>query len=236
MGKNKLRRFAENETFENLFQPSFEEVFNTDYSLKGQWHSNFFKNQNPIVLELGCGKGEYTVSLARMFPEKNFIGIDIKGARMWRGAKTALEEGLKNVAFIRTRIEHIKSFFAAGEVDEIWVTFPDPQPRPSKATKRLTSSRFLNYYTQFLKPNAIVHLKTDSQPLHAYTKALVEQNNLKMLVCTNNLYTEVSNDPILGIKTFYEQQFLEQGLPITYIKFEVNHSGPFHEPNIEEQR
>lgn len=236
MGKNKLRRFAENETFENLFQPSFQEVFNTDYNLKGQWRSEYFKNQNPIVLELGCGKGEYTVGLARMFPEKNFIGIDIKGARMWRGAKTALEEGLKNVAFIRTRIEHIKSFFAQGEVDEIWVTFPDPQPRPSKATKRLTSSRFLNYYTQFLKPNAIVHLKTDCQPLHAYTKALVEQNNLKMLDCTNNLYSEVSNDPILGIKTFYEQQFLEQGLPITYIKFEVNHTGPFHEPIIEEQR
>jgi len=234
VGKNKLRRFAENETFENLFQPSFEEVFNTDYSLKGQWHSNFFKNQNPIVLELGCGKGEYTVGLARIFPNKNFIGVDIKGARMWRGAKTAMEEGLTNVAFIRTRIEHIKSFFAAGEVDEIWVTFPDPQPRPSKATKRLTSSRFLNYYVQFLKPGGIIHLKTDSQLLHSYTRALVEQNNLKMLVCTSNLYNDVNDDPILGIKTFYEQQFLEQGLPITYIKFEINHTGPFHEPIIEE--
>lgn len=236
MGKNKLRRFAENETFENLIQPPLHQVFNADYYLKGQWHSVFFKNQNPIVLELGCGKGEYTVGLARMFPQKNFIGIDIKGARMWRGAKTATEEGLSNVAFIRTRIEHIKSFFAANEVDELWVTFPDPQPRPSKATKRLISSRFLNYYVHFLKPGAVVHLKTDSQPLHSYTKALVEQNNLKMLVCTSNLYSEVTNDPILGIKTFYEQQFLEQGLPITYIRFELSHSGPFHEPIVQEQR
>lgn len=235
MGKNKLRRFAENESFENLFQPSFEEVFNTDYRLKGQWHSSVFNNQNPIVLELGCGKGEYTVGLARLFPNKNFIGVDIKGARMWRGAKTALDEGLKNTAFIRTRIEHIKSFFAVGEVDEIWVTFPDPQPRPAKATKRLTSSRFLNYYVQFLKPGAIIHLKTDSQLLHSYTRALVEQNNLKMLVCTSNLYNDVKDDPILGIKTFYEQQFLEQGLPITYIKFEINHTGPFHEPSIDER-
>jgi len=232
VGKNKLKRFAENETFENLIQPSFDKVFNTDYPLKGNWNKQFFKNQNPIILELGCGKGEYSVGLARMFPNKNFIGIDIKGARLWRGAKTALEDGLKNVGFIRTRIDHIKSFFAPNEVDEIWVTFPDPQPRPSKATKRLTSSRFLNYYANFLKPNGVIHLKTDNQMLHQYTKALVEQNNLKMHVCTNDLYAEVSDDPILGIKTFYEQQFLEQGLPITYIKFELSHGGPFHEPII----
>lgn len=232
MGKNKLRRFAENETFQNLVQPSFDEVFNRDYHLKGNWRSQFFRNQNPLVLELGCGKGEYTVGLARIFPEKNFIGIDIKGARMWRGAKTAIEEGLTNVGFIRTRIEHIKSFFAPGEVDEIWVTFPDPQPRPSKATKRLTSSRFLNSYVQFLKQGAIIHLKTDSQLLHSYTRSLVEQNNLHMQVCTADLYADVNDDPILGIKTFYEQQFLEQGLPITYIRFELNHTGPFHEPVI----
>lgn len=233
MGKNKIKRFAENETFQNLIQPSFEEVFNTDYPLKGKWNTEFFKNSNPIVLELGCGKGEYTVGLARMFPLKNFIGIDIKGARLWRGAKTALEEGLCNVGFIRTRIDHIKSFFSPNEIDEIWVTFPDPHPRPSKATKRLTSSRFLNYYAHFLKPNGIVHLKTDNQLLHHYTKAVVEQNNLKKLICTNNLYSEITNDPILGIKTFYEQQFLEKGLPITYIKFELSTIGPFHEPVIE---
>ncbi len=233
MGKNKLQRFAENETFSNLVQPAFEDVFNCDYKLKGNWHFDFFKNTNPIVLELGCGKGEYTVSLARMNPDKNFIGVDIKGARLWRGAKTATEENLVNVGFIRTRIEHIKSFFTPGEVDEIWVTFPDPQLRPSKASKRLTSSRFLNFYAQFLKPGGLIHLKTDSQLLHSYTKALVEQNNLTMQICTSNLYAEVKDDPILGIKTFYEQQFLEQGLPITYLRFELSHSGPFHEPVLD---
>lgn len=233
MGKNKLMRFAENETFANLFQPSFEEVFKKDYELKGKWRTNFFGNKNPIVLELGCGKGEYTVGLARLFPNKNFIGVDIKGARMWRGAKTALEEKLGNVAFVRTRIEHITSFFAQGEVDEIWVTFPDPQPRFIKAKKRLTSSRFLNQYAQILKPNGIVHLKTDSQMLHQYTKELVIRNELPMQVCTNNLYAEVKDDPILGIQTFYEQLFMSKGFPITYIKFCVNRSGPFYEPDFE---
>ncbi|HPV56712.1 MAG TPA: tRNA (guanosine(46)-N7)-methyltransferase TrmB, partial [Tenuifilaceae bacterium] len=177
MAKNKLRRFAENETFENLFQPTMSDVMNGDFHLKGKWRSDYFKNSNPIVLELGCGKGEYSVGLAKMFPEKNFIGADIKGARLWRGAKTAVEEKMSNVAFIRTRIEHIASFFAPEEVDEIWVTFPDPQPREKKSKKRLTSSRFLNHYAKFLKPNGIVHLKTDSQALHAYTKAVIEYNN-----------------------------------------------------------
>lgn len=234
MGKNKIQRFAENETFANLFQPSFQEVFRTDFHMKGEWKPRYFNNNNPIVLELGCGKGEYTVGLAGIFPDKNFIGIDIKGARIWRGAKTALEQNMSNVAFIRTRIEHITSFFRNNEVDEIWITFPDPQPRAVKAKKRLSSSRFLGYYSQFLKPGGIIHLKTDNLPLHCYTKALVKQNNLEVLLETEDLYREVADDPILGIKTFYEQQFLEQGMPITYLKFRLSHNGPYHEPEIDE--
>lgn len=229
MGKNKLRRFAENETFQNLFQPTMQEVLNHDFHLKGGWREKYFKNNNPIVLELGCGKGEYSVGMAQMFPEKNFIGSDIKGARLWRGAKTATVDKLGNVAFIRTKIEQIESFFATNEVDEIWITFPDPQPREKKSKKRLSSSRFLNRYVKFLKPNGIIHLKTDSQSLHKYTKALIELNNLKVNVCTNDLYATVKNDPILGIKTHYEQLFMDKGFPITYINFQLNHNGPFKE-------
>lgn len=230
MGKNKLKRFAENETFSNLFQPPLEEVLNDKFELKGKWGNSYFKNINPLVLELGCGKGEYTVSLAGMNPQKNFIGIDIKGARIWRGAKNALENKLNNVAFVRTRIEHICSIFAQNEVDELWITFPDPQEREIKAKKRLTSSRFLNLYSGFLKPNAIVHLKTDNRQLFDYTKALVEQNKFNVLICTTDLYANFTNDPVLGIKTFYEQQFLGEGLPITYLRFVLNHPGPYHEP------
>ncbi|MGE0077559.1 MAG: tRNA (guanosine(46)-N7)-methyltransferase TrmB [Bacteroidales bacterium] len=236
MGKNKLRRFAENETFGNLFQPTMDDVLNNDFHMKGNWNSTYFKNSHPIVLELGCGRGEYTVGLAQQFPEKNFIGADIKGARLWRGAKTAVESNMENVAFIRTRIEHIASFFAPNEVDEIWITFPDPQPREKKSKKRLSSSRFLNHYAKFLKPNGIVHLKTDSQNLHKYTKALLEQNNLKFDICTNDLYFTVKDDPILGIRTHYEEIFLEQGMPITYIKFKLSHTGPFNEPEFNDEQ
>ncbi len=237
MGKNKIRRFAENETFENLFQPTMEQILNADFELKGEWRAKYFKNSNPVVLEVGCGRGEYTVGLAQMFPGKNFIGVDIKGARLWRGAKTAVEGKMGNVAFIRTRIEQIASFFAPNEVDEIWITFPDPQPRAKRSLKRLSSSRFLNHYAKFLKLGGTIHLKTDSQALHVYTKALIERNNLKVDVCTNDLYSTVTDDPILGIKTHYEQIFLDQGMPITYIRFELNHTGPFHEPEIiDEQR
>lgn len=230
MGKNKFKKFKENETFTNLFQPELQDIADSSFELKGKWKSNYFKNNNPIVLELGCGKGEYTIGLSKQFKDKNFIGVDIKGARLWRGAKTATEEQLPNVGFVRTRIEQISAFFAEDEVDEIWITFPDPQPREVKAKKRLSSSRFLNQYVSFLKPNGLVHLKTDCQPLHEYTRKVVEQNNLQLNVCTNDLYSTVTNDPILGIKTFYEQQFLAQGLPITYLNFNVNHRGPFHEP------
>lgn len=232
MGKNKFKKFKENETFLNLFQPKLEQVIDTNFDLKGRWNSLYFKNTNPIVLELGCGKGEYTIGLSKQFPNKNFIGVDIKGARLWRGAKTATEEQLANVAFIRTRIEQISSFFGKDEVDEIWITFPDPQPRKVKATKRLPSSRFLNEYAKFLKPNGLIHLKTDSLPLHEYSRAVVEHNNLHLNICTNNLYASATDDPILGIQTFYERQFLSQGMPITYLNFNLNHRGPFTEPLI----
>lgn len=231
MGKKKLFRFAEMDTFEHVVQAAFDEVFNKDYKLKGKWASEFFKNENPIVLELGCGKGEYTVGLARQNPKINYIGIDIKGARMWRGARTALDEGIKNVAFLRTRIDLINSFFGPEEIDEVWVTFPDPQPK--KYYKRLTSTRFLGYYQKFLKNDGIINLKTDSQELYHYTKKLVELNQLKKYIDTNDLYHSDLVDDILSIKTFYEQQFLEQGKPITYLKFKLNNSVKLEEPEEE---
>lgn len=230
MGKNKILRFAENETFPNLIQPPFSEVFKKDYYIKGQWNKSFFKNDNPIVLELGCGKGEYTVGLAKMYPNKNFIGIDIKGARLWRGAKTAHEDKMSNVAFVRTRIENIRSFFCSDEVSEIWITFPDPQPKRIKTTKRLSSSVFLNFYKTFLKPTGLVHLKTDSIDLHKYTNSVIKLNNLKVHQCTDDLYGSVKDDQILSIKTFYEEQYLEKGLPITYLCFELSNDKPLVEP------
>jgi tRNA (guanine-N7-)-methyltransferase len=233
VGKNKLRKFAENENFENLFQPSFKEIWGKDYQMKGIWNKEYFKNSNPIVLELGCGKGEYTVNLAKLYPNKNFIGIDIKGARLWKGAKEAFESKMSNVGFIRTRIDNILSFFAKDEVSEIWITFPDPQPRPAKALKRLSSSRFLSRYQNFVKPKGIVHLKTDSQGLHEYTKALVEQNQLKVHICTNDLYGSDIVDQILSIRTHYESIYLEQNKPITYLKFELDNNIQLKEPILD---
>jgi len=233
VGKNKLKKFAENETFNNLFQPTFEEIWGKDHPTKGCWNSQYFKNNNPIVLELGCGKGEYTVNLAKMYPNKNFIGIDIKGARLWKGAKEAFEGDMGNVAFVRTRIDNIKSFFDKNEVSEIWITFPDPQPRQGKALKRLSSSRFLTHYQSFMIDNGIVHLKTDSQGLHEYTKALVMQNELKIHICTNDLYGSGIADPILSIKTHYEGMFLEQNKPITYLKFELDNKKQLKEPILD---
>ena len=218
-------------TFSHVVQAEFSEVFEKDYKLKGNWNKDFFNNNNPIVLELGCGKGEYTVGLARQNPQMNFIGIDIKGARMWRGAKTALDEGMKNVGFVRTRIDLINSFFAQAEISEVWITFPDPQPK--KHYKRLTSTRFLGYYQKFLKNNGIIHLKTDSKELHDYTKALVELNKLETEVCTDNLYDSNLVDQTLSIKTFYEQQFLQRGKPITYIKFKLDIHKTLEEPKDE---
>jgi tRNA (guanine-N7-)-methyltransferase len=218
MGKDKLKRFRENLTFERLFQPSFDELYQSDYRLKGKW-SEVFGNDNPIVLELGCGRGEYTVALARKYPEKNFMGIDVKGARLWRGAKTAHSENLFNVAFLRIRIDFIVSCFAAGEVSEIWITFPDPQVR--KENKRLTSLRFLDRYRLFLKPNGFVHLKTDSLLLHEYTCCLVQDSGFPLYECYTDIQTQCDNELLLNIRTYYEELFASQGLPIRYLKFGI---------------
>lgn len=220
MGKNKLARFEENLTFPNLFQVSYEDLKNNKFEMKGRWHEQFFGNDNPIVLELGCGKGEYTVALARKYPEKNFIGIDIKGARLWRGCKTSNEECMKNVAFIRTRIQLIEQFFAAGEVSEIWVTFPDPQPK--KPNKRLTSERFLSYYKNILSPDSTIHLKTDSYELYDYTlNEVIPQGNYQVVFATDNLYGTPCDLEVCEVRTFYESMFLKEGKKITYIQFKI---------------
>ena len=190
-----------------------------------------FKNSNPIVLELGCGRGEYTVGLGRMFPDKNFIAVDIKGARMWSGATESISEGLTNVAFLRTNIEIIERFFAEGEVSEIWLTFSDPQMK--KATKRLTSTYFMNRYRQFLKPDGIIHVKTDSNFMFTYTRYMIEENKLPVLFITEDLYHSNLVDDILGIKTYYEQQWLDRGLSIKYIKFALPQDGVLKEPDVE---
>ena len=232
MGKNKLAKFEEMKAFEHVVQVPYSSVKDSDFELKGKW-SSFFGNQNPIVLELGCGKGEYTVELARKFPAINYIGVDIKGARLWKGAKTALSEGLKNVAFVRTNIEIATRFFAAGEIDEIWLTFPDPQMK--KKRKRLTSTTFLNKYKHFLKPNGVIHLKTDSNFQFSYTKELVSLNGFDVLAETDNLYQSEIMNETLQIKTFYEKQWLARGITIKYIAFRLNETD-FIEPEIEIER
>jgi tRNA (guanine-N7-)-methyltransferase len=231
VGKKKLSRFAEMETFNHVVQPSFDEILKKDYKLKGNWSKEFFCNGKPLILELGCGKGEYTVGLARQYPETNFIGIDIKGARMWRGAKTAIEENLKNVGFIRTRIGLINSFFGNEEVSEIWITFPDPQLK--KYYKRLTSTRFLGYYQKFIKNKGFINLKTDSVELYTYTKKLIELNNIDLITDTDNLYKSELVDETLSIKTYYEQQWLELGKPIHYLRFKLNKTQELEEPDEE---
>lgn len=217
--KNKLKRFKENETFTNVFQPSREEVLNKTLGKKGQW-AQFFGNNNPIVLELGCGKGEYTVGLAKRYPNKNFIGIDIKGARFWRGAKTALEETLPNVAFIRTQIELVAHLFFTHEVSEIWITFPDPQIKYKRTKHRLTNPVFLDRYKQILSPKGCVHLKTDSEYMHGYTLGLLQGMGLPIAYANHDVYkNEGSPEEVLGIQTFYENQYLAVGKPITYLRF-----------------
>lgn len=230
MGKNKLMKFAQMATFDNVIQPELDDVLNADHQLKGNWAGAFFKNTNPIVLELGCGKGEYTVGLAKKYPDKNFIGIDIKGARIWRGAKTALEEKMSNVGFLRTRIEQITSFFAPGEISEIWITFPDPQEKKNRAEKRLTSSRFLPKYRQFLKPGGLIHLKTDNALLYDYSYRLCVHNNLNIVKATPNLYETETDSNLLSIQTFYESQFLSQGIPIKYLCFILHEKDNISEP------
>ncbi len=220
--KNKLKRFKENEKFDNVIQPSREELTDGSFDLKGKWSRDFFKNDHPIVLELGCGKGEYTVALARQNPEKNFIGIDIKGARFWRGAKTAIEEDLENVAFVRTQIELIEYVFAAREVSEIWITFPDPQIKYKRTKHRLTNSDFLQRYKHILKEDGLMHLKTDSEFMHGYTLGLLHGEGHEVLYAHHDIYkNEYSPKEVTGIQTFYEKQYLEKGKPITYIQFKI---------------
>ena len=221
MGKDKLRRFRENETFACFVQPAFDEVFSQDHRLKGRWRSDFFRNDRPIVLELGCGKGEYTVALAERDPARNYIGIDIKGARMWRGAKTATERGMTNVGFLRTRIEFIGSLFAEGEVDELWITFPDPQLKTRRASKRLTSPLFLSRYARILRPDGAINLKTDSKHLYAYTDAVIRRFGLPCEASEADIYGSGAADETLSVKTAYESRFLEMGLPITYTRFSL---------------
>jgi len=220
--KNKLKRFRENETFANVLQPTRAEVLD-QYALKGTWNS-FFKNENPIVLELGCGKGEYTLALARQNPDLNYIGIDIKGARFWRGAKTALEEGLKNVAFLRTQIELIEYLFDKEEVSQIWITFPDPQIKFKRMKHRLTNPSFLKKYQEILTNEGVVHLKTDSEYLHGYTLGLLQEGGHDILYAHHDIYRN-PHAPLEATltKTFYEQQFLEQEKAITYVKFRTNY-------------
>ena len=220
--KNKLKRFKENETFSNVFQPTREEVVGDQFPLKGKWNSEFFKNDNPIVLELGCGKGEYSVGLAERFPEKNFVGIDIKGARFWRGAKTAVESGMNNVAFVRTQIELINHIFAENEVSEIWITFPDPQIKYKRTKHRMTNAEFLERYKKILKPSGLMHLKTDSEFMHGYTLGLLHGLGHEVIYANHNIYkNEGAPAEVTGIQTFYESQYLEVNKPITYIKFRI---------------
>lgn len=231
MGKNKLAKFAEMATYEHVVQAPYNKLDQKNHELKGMWAAKFFKNDHPIVLELGCGKGEYSVSLAEYFPDKNFVGVDIKGARMWKGSKLAYDKGLKNVGFLRTNIEIIDSFFGAGEVDEIWLTFPDPQMK--KYTKRLTSTNFMNKYQHFLKPGGIVHLKTDSNFQYQYTLAMAKENGFPIVAETDDLYESALLDEVLSIQTFYEKQWRERGLPIKYLAFRINRDKPLCEPDVE---
>ena len=235
MGKGKLAKFADMETYENVFQYPYSVVEHVPFEMQGHWHEQYFHNQNPIVLELGCGKGEYTVGLAKKYPDVNFIGVDIKGARMWTGATQALNEGLKNVAFLRTNIEIIDRFFSQDEVQEIWLTFSDPQMKNPR--KRLTSTYFMERYRQFLIDGGIIHLKTDSNFLFTYTSYMVEHNHLPLEERTDDLYHTSHLSPLtshlLSIQTYYESMWIARGLNIKYMKFRLPREGQLAEPDIE---
>jgi tRNA (guanine-N7-)-methyltransferase len=219
LSKGKLQKFEEILSFSNVIQPAFEEAFSSNYHLKGKWNTKFFGNGKPVVLELGCGRGEYTVELAKRYPDKNFLGIDIKGARIWKGAKAALDLGLKNAGFLRTRIDFIENFFAADEILEIWLTFPDPQLK--KDLKKLTSSRFLNRYRKLMISNGLIHLKTDSPEMFNYTKNLARFNGLAIEFETQDIHSRKYEDEDLYIKTYYEQLWLKESLSIHYIRFRL---------------
>ena len=235
MSKGKLAKFADMERYQNVFQYPYSVVDQVPFDMKGHWRDHYFHNQNPIVLELGCGKGEYTVGLARLFPDVNFIGVDIKGARMWTGATQALKEELKNVAFLRTNIEVIDRFFTEGEVQEIWLTFSDPQMKNPR--KRLTSTYFMQRYRHFLQDRGTIHLKTDSNFLFTYTTYMVEHNHLPLLFRTEDLYhtdgIDEGTQRILDIRTYYESMWIERGLNIRYMKFELPQEGELQEPDVE---
>lgn len=233
MGKNKLKKFREMEQIELVFQYPFAVLQKDGFPMRGKWNELFFKNANPIVLELGCGKGEYTVGLAQQFPDKNFIGVDIKGARIWSGATKARDNRMENVAFLRTDIELLSHFFSSGEISEIWITFPDPQMK--KVRKRLTGTRFLELYRQVLVPDGMIHLKTDSPFLYTYTRESVAHNDLELIADTPDLYADsrFSSSSILNIRTHYESQWLERGLSIKYISFRAGAETPLTEPDVE---
>ncbi len=208
-------------TFNNVIQPGRSDLFNHDHPVKGNWNKEIFRNENGITIELGCGRGEYTIGLALRYHDRNFIGIDIKGARMWRGAKTAFENKIPNAAFLRTRIEFINSFFAQDEIDEIWLTFPDPHPGKRNSNKRLTCPWFMNKYRLFLKDCGMIHLKTDNNELYSYTKALAERNNLVIITATTDLHSESAGNEILSINTHYEERFINEGFKINYLAFRL---------------
>jgi tRNA (guanine-N7-)-methyltransferase len=220
MGKNKLKRFAENETFENLFQHSYYNIYNEPFPLKGKWHSGYFKNNNPIVLELGCGRGEYTIGMAQSYPDKNFIGIDRKGARIWRGCKDGIEKNLKNVGFLRVKIEDIEHYFAHNEAQEIWVTFPDPQLQ--KERKRLISPNFISKYQKILNPAGIIHLKTDSRELYEYVLETALIEHWKIVENIVDIYQTGKISILTEIQTFYEKKWLQEGKKISYISLILN--------------
>ena len=221
MSKNKLEKFAENETFPNFFQSGYHKIKEEGFALQGKWTKDFFKNNQPIILELGCGRGEYTVGMAEIFPNKNFIGIDRKGARMWKGCKASIENNMSNVAFLRTQINHIPYYFGNDEISEIWITFPDPQPKRSKANKRLTSPLFLDFYRQILKQDGIIHLKTDDDSLYAYTLEVIENLQNELIEKQDDIYASVNIDKTLKIETYYEKMWKEEGKSIKYVKFKL---------------